>query len=73
MNVEAVQAQLFAIRAQVDALLMQLADDQPPEAKECPHPPQSRRDYSVMGSPERWHCQVCGFDYDGDEAGRAEI
>lgn len=68
MNVEAVQAQLFAIRAQVDALLMQLSDEAEPAAKECPHPPQARRDYSVMGGPERWHCQQCGFDYDGEDA-----
>lgn len=66
MNQDALQAQLFAIRAQVDALLLQL--DQPSEPKECPHPPQARRNLSVMGGPERWHCQVCGFDYDGTHA-----
>ena len=67
MNRDAAAAQLFAIRAQVDALLMQLepAQDEP---KECPHPPQARRDLSVMGSAERWHCQLCGFDYDGADA-----
>ena len=67
MNLDALQAQLFAIRAQVDALLMQLEQPEP-QAKECPHPPQARRDLTVMGSAERWHCQLCGFDYDGADA-----
>lgn len=58
------RASLFAIRAQVDALLLQLDEG----AKECPHPPQARRDLSVMGGPERYECRACGRVIDGGEA-----
>ena len=30
----------------------------------CTHPPEKRKDESVMGGPERWTCQACGFSYD---------
>lgn len=68
MNADALRAQLFAIRAQVDALIMQLDPEPPPADEKCPHPPAARQDRSVMGSPERWICRACGFEYDGGEA-----
>ena len=62
---EALRASLFAIRAQVDALLMQL-DPEPVADGKCPHPPQARRDLSVMGGPERWECRACGHEETAD-------
>lgn len=55
--------QLLAIRAQVDALLVQL---EPPAeeagATECPHPVSQRENLTVMGGPTMWRCRLCGHE-----------
>jgi hypothetical protein len=63
---ELVVMQLLAARAQIDATLtalgVNIADGS--DVQECTHPPEKRKDESVMGGPERWTCQACGFFYD---------
>lgn len=50
---------LLAMRSQIDAALCILQESDE-EAGECQHPPESRKNYSTMGS-ERWQCGVCGY------------
>ena len=61
MNVDQVRAGLIAVRAQVDSLLLALADTT--QDRVCPHPPECREDTSVMGQPERWRCKACGYEH----------
>lgn len=59
--------QLFALRAAVDAMLTVLeihVEDGSDIGPACMHPLDRRKDESVMGGPERWQCQVCGYGYD---------
>lgn len=60
IDVRAMRAQLVAIRAQVDALLLQLATDEGTAG--CPHPQGQRENLSVMGGPEVWRCRLCGHE-----------
>ena len=59
MDDRALRAALVAIRAQVDAVLAQLAADEI-GAGACEHPAQARRDLSVMGQTPRYECRACG-------------
>ena len=61
-------AQLWAMRASVDAMLTALGafdDDDASEAagsaRPCSHPIDDRVDETTMGGPEWWRCRVCGF------------
>lgn len=58
-NKNAVVNTLFAMRAQIDALLFMLEED----ADECSHPKDRRIDYTTMGGKEHWHCKACNFEY----------
>ena len=60
MNMEALVHQLLSVRAAIDAALSIIQED------ECHHPPESRRVMTVMGGPERWVCEVCGYEYEED-------
>lgn len=51
--------QLYALRAQVDALIASEESDLP-EATGCPHPEEKRRDTSVMGQERSFLCLACG-------------
>lgn len=55
--IEALLAQLMAIRAQADAAIALLTSGQAAEA--CPHPIEARRDLSTMGGPKQFHCRAC--------------
>lgn len=58
MDERALRAQLVAIRAQVDAILVSLASEAAQAV--CQHPPEARRDLSVMGGTSRYECRACG-------------
>ena len=62
MNAAGIQASLYALRAQVDALITLVDGEMPAQENECPHPYPQRRDLSVIGGPERWLCQLCGHE-----------
>jgi rubrerythrin len=58
--------QLFALRAAVDATLTVLEVNvvDGSDIEHCTHPPEKRRYETVLGGPEKWTCQVCGYGYD---------
>ena len=62
MNAASIHASLYALRAQVDALIAIVDAELPAPTNECPHPRPQRRDLSVIGGPERWECQLCGHE-----------
>lgn len=69
MDKKAMATHLFAIRTQIDALLLQLgAEDDTPDDAGCPHPVQYRQDLSVMNGPERWSCKACGHLHEEEAA-----
>lgn len=60
-------AQLYALRAQVEALiaLEEMGMTPPPPQLECPHPEEKRRNTSVMGGPRTFLCLQCGQEVEG--------
>lgn len=62
MNKTAIIAQLEAMRAQIDATLFLLFEDEP-EPISCQHPAESRVDMSTMGI-QRWQCRICGYQHE---------
>ena len=57
-------AQLFAARAQLDAMLAVLGvpeEGADLTARECPHPGELREDLREMGGPLEWRCRGCWF------------
>lgn len=57
-------AQLYALRAQLDALIVteEAALETP---SECPHPPDQRKDATTMGGPRKFKCLACGQTVEG--------
>lgn len=58
--------QLYAMRAQLDALI--LAEESAIETEqplECPHPEHLRRDASTMGGPRKFKCLACKQTVEG--------
>jgi len=65
-----IATQLLAIRAIVDGILAQLADDMAPAA-ECTHPRGQRVNLATFGQAgDHWRCGACGYEHhdDGGEA-----
>lgn len=61
MNKDVIINQLFSMRAAIDAMLAFLCHQSEEEKpKECPHPPDRRKNYSTMGT-NRWQCSDCGY------------
>lgn len=60
--------QLIAMRGQIDAAIYVLVDaeEEDVEQPKCQHPPDKRRNLTVMGGPERWVCNVCGYMHEGE-------
>lgn len=52
---------MYSMRLQIEGLISLLEEDQ--EEEECKHPPQFRRNYTTMGGPEHWVCELCGYEY----------
>lgn len=61
MTREALVYMLEAMRSQIDAALALLAAGAGPAP--CPHPPEARRNLTVMGGPDRWQCRACGYEH----------
>lgn len=53
---KALKAQLKAVIAMVEAVLLQIDDG------ECQHPQEERIDMSTMGR-EAWMCRTCGYTF----------
>lgn len=65
-----IATQLLAIRAIVDGILAQLADDMAPAAA-CEHPRAQRVNLATFGQAgDHWRCGACGYEHhdDGGEA-----
>lgn len=56
--------QLVSLRAQVDAMLTLLTDEQD---NTCSHPPDKRLSLTTLGGPEHWICKACDFQYREDD------
>jgi hypothetical protein len=55
--------QLYALRAQVEALIMAAEAEigaSQPVSTACPHPDEKRRDATTAGGPRQYLCLVCG-------------
>lgn len=37
------------------------------DSKACTHPPKYRRSRSTLGGPEKWVCELCGYEYNEKE------
>lgn len=59
-------AQLYALRAQLDALIVAEEAHAEEVPAECPHPPESRRDASTMGGGRKFKCLACGQTIEGE-------
>jgi hypothetical protein len=66
MNLDAVLAHLYGLRAQLNALILSVELEQTSAslAGGCQHPVEKRKDASTMGST-KWQCMVCGEEFDG--------
>ncbi len=61
MNKQALINQLLSMRAQIDAALFLLTEND-----QCEH--KNRINLTAMGGPEEWQCQDCGYHYkEGEE------
>lgn len=58
-------AQLYALRAQLDALIVTEEAAAHDLGSECPHPPDQRRDTTTMGGRRTWKCLACGQSFEG--------
>lgn len=63
----ALLAQLYALRAQLDAVIVGVEDVASLEAQSghCTHPPERRRDATTMGGPQKFKCLDCGKTVEG--------
>lgn len=63
---EVLVMQLLAARAQIDATLavLDVRVEDGSDIEACMHPPEKRKHATVMGGPEIWTCQACGWHYD---------
>lgn len=52
---------MYSMRLQIEGLISLLEEGQ--EEKECNHPPQFRKNYTTMGGPKHWVCELCGYEY----------
>ena len=59
MNSSVVLGQLLGIRAQVDALVAALVEEQEPVKRICLHPEADRRYNGTMGNIESFKCLRC--------------
>lgn len=57
--------QLVSLRAQIDAMLTLITDEQ---ESNCDHPRNKRLSLTTMGGPERWICKQCDYEFRGDES-----
>lgn len=63
-------AQLYAVRAQIDALILaEEAAVAPPEPVGCPHPIERRQNVTTMGGPPKFLCMVCQATVEGSHEG----
>jgi hypothetical protein len=55
-------AQLYALRAQIDAMIALEEAEFQAVAKQagCPHPSEARRDITTMGTDRQFKCLACG-------------
>lgn len=55
-------AQLYALKAQIDAVIFTIEADQPDngESQTCTHPEDKRRDATTAGGPRQFLCLACG-------------
>lgn len=60
MNNELIKAQLKAVIAMAESIILELDEE------ECQHPIDDRIDLSTMGH-EAWQCGVCGYTFGLEE------
>lgn len=59
---KSILSQMYILKAHMETIVYMI-EELEKEEEQCPHPKKFRRNYTTMGGPEHWVCELCGFEY----------